>query len=163
MVSLKGGCSCGACRYVLDFSVLPVCYACYCLDCQTMTGSAFSLHAVVPMSRFEVTGVLQGWSPVDGVGARTTYHACAECKTRIYSTNEGRAGLAILRTGTFDDSRDVVPLVHMWAKRKQAWIGLPADAQVYDEAIPPELLQAFFSINLDLIDGGRAEPGVGPG
>lgn len=148
-MSFAGGCRCGACRYVLDFQVLPASYACHCLDCQTMTGSAFSLHAVVSISRFAIDGALEGWSRINGEGTRTTHYVCAGCKTRIHSTNVGRPGLAIVRTGTLDDSMDVVPVVHMWAKRKQAWIGLPADAEFYDEAIPSERLKAIFSLNLN--------------
>lgn len=147
-MAFAGGCRCGACRYVLDFAVLPASYACHCLDCQTMTGSAVSLHAVVPLSRFAFDGALEGWARINGEGTRTTHHVCALCKTRIHSTNEGRPGLAIVRTGTLDDSGDVVPVVHMWTKSKQAWIGLPADAEAYAEAIPPDRLKAIFSLNL---------------
>lgn len=147
-MSFHGGCRCGACRYVLDFAVLPASYACHCLDCQTMTGSVASLHAVVPLTRFVIEGALEGWARINGEGTRTTHYVCAECKTRIHSTNEGRPGLAILRTGTLDDSIDVVPVVHMWTKSKQAWVGLPEGAEAYAEAIPPDRLKAVFTINL---------------
>lgn len=147
-MSFTGGCRCGACRYVLDFAVLPASYACHCLDCQTMTGSTCSLHAVVPVSRFAIEGALEGWSRINGEGTRTTHHVCATCKTRIHSTNEGRPGLAILRTGTLDDSRAVVPVAHMWARSKQPWVGLSADAEVYEEAIPPDRLKVIFALNL---------------
>lgn len=43
---------------------------------------------------------------------------------------------------------DVVPAVHMWTKRKPAWIGLPPDADVYDEAVPIDRLRAIFALNL---------------
>ncbi len=113
-----------------------------------MTGSTGSLHAVVPMTRLAIEGALEGWSRINGEGTRTTHFVCAICKTRIHSTNEGRPGLAILRTGSLDDSADVVPVVHMWAKRKHAWIGLPPDAEVYDEAAPIDRLKAIFALNL---------------
>lgn len=148
-MTFDGGCRCGACSYVLDFEELPASYACHCLDCQTMTGSGFSLHAVVPASRFQLTGPLEGWSRMNGEGTRTTHHVCAICKTRIHSTNVARPALAIIRTGTLSASDAMVPIVHMWASRKLGWIGLPVGAEVYEEAVPPERLKTIFAANLD--------------
>lgn len=42
----------------------------------------------------------------------------------------------------------VTPLLHMWVSRKQNWIGLPRDAETYDEGIPAYRLQELFSINI---------------
>lgn len=146
-MSFTGGCRCGSCRYDLDFSAMPVSYACHCLDCQTMTASAFSLHAVVPSSRFVLCGELEGWSRINGEGTLTAHYVCTVCKTRIHSTNAGRPGMTIVRMGALDESQFVVPLVHMWAKRKQPWIGLPDEAEVYEEAVPTERLKAMFLLN----------------
>lgn len=146
-MSFTGGCRCGACRYVLDFPALPASYACHCLDCQTMTGSAFSLHATLPVSRFALEGSTEGWSRINGEGTRSTHHVCATCRSRIHSTNEGRPDLVILRTGTLDASDDVVPVVHMWTRSKQRWIALPENSESYAEAIPPERLKALFTLN----------------
>jgi hypothetical protein len=80
-------------------------------------------------------------------GDVTIQRFCAVCKTRLYSTNEGRSGTAVIRAGTLDDSGALVPTVHMWAKRKQAWIGLPLDTEIYDEAIPPDRAKISFAAN----------------
>jgi len=42
-----GGCQCGKVRYEITQQPLLV-YTCHCLDCQRLTGSAFSLGVVVP-------------------------------------------------------------------------------------------------------------------
>jgi len=44
------GCGCGMIRYVITCDALPPSYACHCRDCQTWSGSAFALHAMVPES-----------------------------------------------------------------------------------------------------------------
>ncbi|NSX02768.1 GFA family protein [Cupriavidus gilardii] len=113
-----------------------------------MTESGFSLHAVVPTSRFVIDGPLEGWSRISGDGTRTTHYVCAICKTRTHSINVGRPGLAIVRTGTLDNSNDVIPVVHMWTRRKLRWIGLPENTESYEEAFPTERLKDIFSYNL---------------
>ncbi len=46
--AIEGGCRCGAVRYTVKADKLPNTYACHCLDCQTWSGSAFSLQFIVP-------------------------------------------------------------------------------------------------------------------
>jgi hypothetical protein len=146
-MALLGGCRCGACRYTLDYPTAPASYACHCLDCQTMSGASFTLQAIVPLSRFDISGECIEWAHPNSRGDVTTQCFCAVCKTRLYSTNEGRPGTAIIRVGTLDDSSAVIPRLHLWAKRKQKWIGLPPDAEVYDEAIPADRAKVCFATN----------------
>jgi len=56
---IEGGCRCGAVRYRLASTQLPRAYACHCLDCQTWSGSAFSLNALLPEDGFSVSGRTQ--------------------------------------------------------------------------------------------------------
>jgi hypothetical protein len=49
--------------------------------------------------------------------------------------------------GTLDDSPLVVPVAHMWTRSRLPWIALPADAEVYDEAMPQARLVAIFNAN----------------
>ena len=51
----RGGCLCGAVRYALTASPL-LAYACHCHDCQTRTGSAFTLTLVIRTQDLMVTG-----------------------------------------------------------------------------------------------------------
>lgn len=146
-MALTGGCRCGACRYTLDYADIPVTYACHCLNCQTMSGGGFVLQALVPLSRFAISGDVIEWAHPNPQGKITTQRFCAVCKTRLYSTNEGRPDIALVRAGTIDNSSNVEPAVHMWAKRRLHWISLPADVEAYDEAIPPERVMAIFAPN----------------
>lgn len=145
---LTGGCRCGACRYTLDYDMAPASYACHCLNCQTMSGGGFGLQALVPLSRFAITGDLIDWTRPNSRGSVVAHWFCAECKTRLHSTSEERPGVTLLRAGTLDDSSGLTPAAHMWVKRKLPWIGLPADSETYDEGIPPERLMAIFAPNL---------------
>ena len=42
--AIMGGCRCGRVRYRVALPKLPNVYACHCRDCQTWSGSAFSLQ-----------------------------------------------------------------------------------------------------------------------
>ena len=112
-----------------------------------MSGSAFILQAPLPLARFSIEGEVIEWDHPNLQGKITTQRFCAACKTRLYSTNEGRRGIALVRAGTMDDSMEVKPAVHMWAKRKQSWVGLSENAEVYNEAIPPDRVMAIFAPN----------------
>ena len=49
----EGGCACGAVRYALNDAPMVV-HCCHCTDCQTETGSAFVINAVIESDRVTV-------------------------------------------------------------------------------------------------------------
>lgn len=148
-MALSGGCRCGACRYTLANAALPVTYACHCLNCQTMSGGSFALQAPVAEARLSVEGDLASWTHPDQRGHETVQRFCAACMTRLYTTNSGRRGIALLRAGTLDRSEELAPSIHIWAKRKQSWIALPDRAETYDEAAPAERARTIFASNFE--------------
>jgi hypothetical protein len=54
---------------------------------------------------------------------------CAAFLTRIATSNPGLPNMVVLRVGTLDKSNGAEPALHIWARRKQAWLTI-------DEAIP---------------------------
>lgn len=130
---LAGGCLCGSVRYILreGFRMRP--YACHCTDCQSRTGSAFSLHMLFALSDLEISGELDEGRFDQPSGAKSRILGCAKCKARIYAVNDAREGLASLRCGTLDASNTLIPAAHIWVKSKQPWIELPANAKAMDE------------------------------
>ena len=146
-MTLYGRCVCGVCHYTLKMASLPVAYACHCLDCQTASGSAFTLQSITPSSGFSLTGETIDWPHPNARGKSVTHRFCATCKTRLFSTNEERPGILILRMGTLENSSVIVPAVHMWLKRMQPWIGLPAGTETYLESVPVERMQIMFAPN----------------
>ena len=136
--SIEGGCRCGRIRYRVTANKLPNAYACHCLDCQTWSGSAFSLQVVLPESGLQVTGDLALFELTSPDGARISrQRACPVCFTRIYNTNSARPGLAVLRAGTLDRSDELQNVAHIWAKRKLAGIDIPSSVPSWPESAPP--------------------------
>ena len=69
---------------------------------------------------------------------------CGVCHARIYNSNSARPGVVVLRAGTLDRSDELDVVAHIWVKRKQPWLELPASVPTWPENAPPaELMQAL--------------------
>jgi hypothetical protein len=137
---IEGGCRCGAVRYSVKADKLPNVYACHCLDCQTWSGSAFSLQFIVPEDALSVSGEPYLYERTAGEGskARTSQQrGCATCLTRVYNTNTRRPGLAVVRAGTLDRSDELAIVAHIWTKRKLKGIDIPPELPSWPEGAPP--------------------------
>jgi len=144
MSELQGGCRCGAVRYTLALSALPRTYACHCRDCQTWSGSAFSQQTFLPEAALSVSGPVVIYEMTYPSGRVSTQRMCGLCHTRIYNSNSARPGIVIVRAGTLDRSDELEVVAHIWVKRKQPWLTLPAGVPAWPEGAPPaELLQAL--------------------
>lgn len=138
-MAIEGGCRCGRVRYRVALDALPRVYACHCTDCQTWSGSAFSLQFILPEDQLEVTGEPALFELTSPDGSRTSrQRACPVCFTRVYNTNTRRPGLAVVRAGTLDDSEKLAIVLHIWTRRKLAGIEIPEDVPAWPEGAPPE-------------------------
>lgn len=135
--TIEGGCRCGAIRYRLKIGGLPKVYACHCLDCQTWSGSAFSLQCVVPEDALDVTGEPYLYERPSDDGTRISrQRGCATCLTRVYNTNTRRPGFAVVRAGTLDRSDELNIVAHIWTRRKLGGIDIPAAVPSWPENAP---------------------------
>lgn len=147
--TLRGGCRCGAVRYRISHSELPRIYCCHCLLCQSSSGSAFSEQAIVPTSSLEAFGPILDYRFVQLSGGEGHHRLCAQCYTRLWSTNDVYPGFAFVRAGTLERSSELVAAAHMWAKRKQPWITIAPDVPQWPESPPPgELVKALGSFEI---------------
>ncbi len=136
--SFEGGCRCGAVRYRVTAEKLPNVYACHCHDCQTWSGSAFSLQAILPENALEVIGepgIFELTSPTSGRISRK--RGCPVCFTRVFNTNSSRAGSVTLRAGSLDRSDELNVVAHIWTKRKMDGVVIPEGAPSWPESAPP--------------------------
>ena len=141
MEEIQGGCRCGAVRYTLALDTLPPTYACHCLDCQTWSGSAFSLQTFQPEAALTVTGPVVVYEFTTPSGRTSTQRMCGVCHARIYNTNSARPNVAVVRAGTLDRSNELRVVAHIWVKRKQHWLTLPDGVPTWPEAAPASELQ----------------------
>jgi hypothetical protein len=135
---IEGGCRCGRVRYRLNIQHLPKAYACHCRDCQTWSGSAFSVNFVLPEDQLTVTGEPAIFELPSADGTRVSQQrACPVCFTRVFNTNTARPGMVVIRAGTLDRSDELVISAHIWTKRKLTGIELPAGTPAWLEGAPP--------------------------
>jgi hypothetical protein len=131
---IEGGCRCGAVRYTLDTDVLPRAYACHCHFCQTWSGSAFSLQVPLVEASLRVSGEPVIFELTGPSGAVSRQRMCGVCHTRVFNTNSARPGVAMLRAGTLDRSDELDVVAHIWTRRKQRWITIPAGVPTWPES-----------------------------
>lgn len=137
---LSGGCRCGAVCYVISRDDLPPVYGCHCSACQSGSGSAFSEQAVIHDASIEASGPVLNYQFTRPDGRLGHLRLCAECYTRLWSTNDALPGVALVRAGTLDRSQELIPKAHIWTKRKQPWLKIPADVPQWPESAPEEEL-----------------------
>ena len=144
MSEIQGGCRCGAVRYAVELAAPPPTYACHCRDCQTWSGSAFSQQTFLPETALSVTGPVVIYELTSPSGRISMQRMCGVCHTRIYNTNSARPGFVVLRAGTLDRSDELDIVAHIWVKRKQPWLTLPAGVPSWPEGAPlAELTRAL--------------------
>ncbi|QDZ00242.1 GFA family protein [Nitratireductor mangrovi] len=82
----EGGCRCGRLRFSISASPLAT-SACHCTGCQKMTGSAYSLTAMVPADGFVVTA---GEAVIGGLrGPVSRHHFCPSCMSWVFTRIAG--------------------------------------------------------------------------
>jgi hypothetical protein len=129
---VAGGCACGAVRYELTAAPYAL-FACHCADCQTITGSAFSLAMPIPSDALQITrGELKSWVRTAGSGRRIPQYFCGECGTRIYTAPPGPVVSLTLRPGTLDDTSWLRPVAAIWRSSAQPHVRFGDDMLVFD-------------------------------
>jgi len=130
--SYEGGCFCKSLRYRLTSSPMFV-HCCHCLNCQSQTGSAFVINALIETDRIEV---LSGETVVteleSGGGGPHDVYRCPDCLTAVWSDYGRRPGMRFVRVGTLDDPTALSPDVHIFTRSKLPWVGLPDTVPSFD-------------------------------
>jgi hypothetical protein len=139
---VAGGCHCGAVRYTIAVETKPAVYACHCRTCQTWSGSAFSEQFVVAEDAITVGGPVVIYEFISPSGSISRQRMCGTCHVRIFNTNSGRPGRAVVRAGTLDDSDTLTPLAHIWVRRKQPCVVIPDSVPAWPESAPPAEMAA---------------------
>jgi hypothetical protein len=123
MPDMKGGCLCGAVRYITN--VAPEFVAlCHCIDCQKHTGSAFAIGIRLPKTALHLQGTIKTFSSLGDSGNPILRYFCPECGSSIYDEPTARPGKINLNAGTLDDPSLVVPTLEIWCDSALPWVQL---------------------------------------
>jgi len=133
-----GRCSCGAVRYRLTEKPLIV-HCCHCRDCQTQTGSAFVINAMIETAHIAVeSGDINIVAMPSPSGRGHDIHRCAACQVAVWSDYGKRPFLRFLRVSTLDDAHAIKPDVHIFTRSKVPWMTLPQQVPAFDIFYDPE-------------------------
>ncbi|HEY1606093.1 MAG TPA: GFA family protein [Allosphingosinicella sp.] len=144
----EGGCACGAVRYRLASAPMFV-HCCHCTSCQTETGSAFALNALIESDRVEtLAGAPEPVMIPSESGMGQQVWRCPACRVAVWSNYGGaKDRLRFVRVGTLDAPAALPPDIHIYTRSKLPWVRLPEGALAveayYDsrKAWPPESLE----------------------
>ncbi|WP_234031153.1 GFA family protein [Alteriqipengyuania lutimaris] len=118
---------------------MPLSYACHCADCQTWSGSAFALHAIVVDDALTIGDHVHVFRLPEGQESMPSDHfGCASCLTRVANRNPALPGMLVLRVDTLDRSGDVAPAIHIWTRSKQPWLKIGADTPSFETSLTPQ-------------------------
>jgi hypothetical protein len=126
---LDGGCACGAVRYRLNSAPMIV-HCCHCTSCQTETGSAFVLNALIESDRVEtLAGAPEPTMIPSESGRGQQVWRCPSCRVALWSNYGGAKDiLRFVRIGTLDEPGALPPDIHIYTRSRLPWLRLPDDA-----------------------------------
>jgi hypothetical protein len=122
-VKVEGRCHCGAITYEAEVEPGTV-NVCHCLDCQTLTGSAFRANIQAPAERFRIlSGTPRRYTKVGDSGTKRVHAFCETCGSPVYSCSVENPQTYTLRLGALNE-KDLLgrPARQIWTKRRLGWI-----------------------------------------
>ena len=121
-MQVHGVCHCGSIEYEAQVEPAQV-GLCHCTDCQTLSGSAFTIFAPVPKQAFKLTkGRPRIYVKTAESGARRAQAFCADCGTRIYASAELDPQRLNLRVGAMRERAQLRPRVQLWCRSAFPWV-----------------------------------------
>lgn len=129
----RGGCACGAVRFELLSSPIFV-QACHCSFCQRMTGSAFSVNALLESDRvFRLGQEPEAVPTPSALPAGQIAHRCGTCRVRVWSTHASLGPrVALIHAGCMDEPTAFEPELHCFVSNKMPWVIVPDGVPSFD-------------------------------
>ena len=136
----EGGCFCKRVRYRLTSEPMYV-HCCHCTFCQSQTGSAFVINAMIETDRLELLAGEPVANELEAGGGGThDVYRCPDCLVPVWSDYGRRPWVRFVRVGTLDDPTALPPDVHIFTRSKQPWVGLPDGTPAFEVFYDPKEL-----------------------
>ena len=128
----QGGCQCSQVRYQFNGKPLT-CYACHCTECQTSSGSAFTLSMLLNRKDIEIIQGKVAVNRFDHNGTIIERHHCGNCGTAFWYGSDEHPDIIAFKPGTFDDTKWFKPIAHLWLRSAQPLVTLDASTAQYQK------------------------------
>ncbi|MBR0667751.1 GFA family protein [Roseomonas hellenica] len=121
MPDRKGGCLCGAVRYVLKGEPRLI-GICHCTHCQKQSGSLFSFNLLIRDADYEQSGETMVYVDKGDSGQPVHRHFCGRCGSPILATVAAAAGKVVVKAGTLDDKEGLQPQTEVYTDHAAKWL-----------------------------------------
>jgi hypothetical protein len=110
-------------------------HCCHCTSCQTETGSAFVINALIESDQVEtLIGSPEAVMTPSESGRGQQIWRFPECQVALWSNYGGSKDiLRFVRVGTLDEPGEVEPDIHIYTRSKLPWVRLPEDALAVED------------------------------
>jgi hypothetical protein len=127
----RGACLCGAVHWQLNARPLGI-NACYCTDCQKMTGATNLLMLLAHSADFTHEGKTARWRKRADSGREIDVLRCDVCGTRLWHEPLSSPEFVFIAAGTLDNPSWAVPATHIWTARATPAAHFEPDALVIE-------------------------------
>ncbi len=127
-MKIEGGCLYGKIRYTAEAEPIFV-GVCHCKNCQKHSGSAFATVVALPRPALSITGAPRTYDDRGDSGAVLHRSFCPDCGSSLMDEAEAMPGVAMVLTGTLDDSSWVKPAMEIYTDSAQPWVALGGERQ----------------------------------
>jgi len=135
-LSRHGSCQCGAVQITVTADPITT-RACWCKDCQKLTGGGPTHNAFFKTEQVEISGQVR-WHDVEAdSGNMLSRGFCPTCGSQLLVQSHARRHLTGVRIGAFDDNSDLGPKSMIWADSAPVWAHLDPDLPKTERQPPP--------------------------
>jgi hypothetical protein len=134
MPDRKGGCLCGAVRYVLKGEPRATAI-CHCTHCQRQSGSLFSFNLVIREADYAQSGDTMVYVDNGDSGQPVQRHFCGRCGSPIYVKTALLPGKVVVKAGTLDSMEGLQPKAEIYTDHAVTWLAPFAGAARYAQNI----------------------------
>jgi hypothetical protein len=99
-------------------------------DCQSVSGSAYSLTVLVPTQRWRSLAPWRHIREPQLAVVKSENAACTRCRAGLTSNDVARPDFTGLRAGTLDDASWAVPIAQTFVRSAIPWAIIPGVEQV---------------------------------
>lgn len=117
----KGGCLCGAVRYVLKGEPQAI-GVCHCTHCQRQSGSAFSFNLFIKEDDYEQQGETRFFVDTGDSGQPSYRHFCGSCGSPVLTKAMTLPGVVLVKAGTLDSMEGLQPQLEIYTERAVKWL-----------------------------------------
>ena len=121
-MKIEGACHCGYITYEAEIDPGKV-GICHCTDCQTLSGSAFSIFVPAVKETFSLrSGQPKTYVKTAESGTKRVQAFCPECGTRLYAMAVSDPQTFNIRVGTVRQRTALRPRLQIWCRSALDWV-----------------------------------------